>query len=219
MLLPEPFLHTSWIQAKRDVFDIGINTVICCSRQVANHVERYYGVPDVPVIPCGIETPPDVSHRKELVISFMPRKAPFEAGFIIDLFHRRYPQFHDIKWIAIDGQSHREAMRLLASSALFLSLAHREGFGLPPIEAMSLRTLVVSFHGGGGLEYASPRNGYWVNEGDLTQRVLELKSCLELIRRGTHEIRDKLDQGQLTASYFDVSRMKAMLIKFWEGRV
>ena len=35
----------------------------------------------------------------------------------------------------------------------------------------------------------------------------ELRSCVEMIRRGAREISDKLDQGQLTASYFDVLRM------------
>ena len=47
----------------------------------------------------------------------------------------------------------------------------------------------------------------------------ELRSCVEMIRRGAREISDKLDQGQLTASYLDVSRMKTRVIEFWEGRV
>ncbi len=213
------FYMNSGFRPKESFSTFGINTVICCSRQVANHVERYYGVPDVQVIPCGIEIPPDVPRHKELAISFMPRKAPFEAGFIKDLFHRRNPDLDDVGWIAIDGQSHSEALKLIGRTALFLSLAHREGFGLPPIEAMSLRTLVVGFHGGGGLEYATSRNGYWLNEGELIPCVQQLKCCLDMIRKGTGEIRDKLDQGQLTASSFDVSRMKARLIEFWKGRV
>jgi Glycosyl transferases group 1 len=212
------YIHSGF-RRKETFSTFGIDTVICCSRQVANHVERYYGAPDVQVIPCGIEIPPDVPRRKDFAISFMPRKAPFKAGFIQDLFHRRHPDLDAVEWIAIDGQSHSEAMRLIGRTALFLSLAHREGFGLPPIEAMSLRTLVVGFHGGGGLEYARARNGYWLNEGELIQCVQQLKSCLEMIRSGAREIRDKLDQGQLTASSFDVSRMKARLIEFWEGRV
>jgi hypothetical protein len=61
----------------------GINTVICGSRQVANHVERYYGVPDVQVIPCGIEMPPEVPRHKELAISFMPRKAPWSHSSVL----------------------------------------------------------------------------------------------------------------------------------------
>ena len=158
--------------------------------------------------------PPEISRHKELAISFMPRKAPYEAGLIKDIFHRCYPELDGVEWIEIDGQSHSEAMKRLGRTALFLSLAHREGFGLPPIEAMSLRTLVVGFHGGGGLEYATSRNGYWLNEGELVQCAQELKSCLELIRRGAREISEKLDQGQLTASYFDVSRMKTRLIEF-----
>ncbi len=46
-------------------------------------------------------------------------------------------------------------------------MSHREGFGLPPVEAMSAGALVVGFHGGGGLDYATPRNGFWRSEGDL----------------------------------------------------
>jgi glycosyltransferase involved in cell wall biosynthesis len=117
--------------------------------------------------------PLQIRRHVKALVSFMPRKAPYEAGFIQYVFNRCYPELDGVEWIAIDGQPHSEAMRRLGRTALFLSLAHREGFGLTPIEAMSLRTLVVGFHGGGGLEYATSRNGYWLNEGELIQCVQE----------------------------------------------
>jgi hypothetical protein len=84
---------------------------------------------------------------------------------------------------------------------------------------MCLRTLVVGFHGGGGPEYATSRNGYWLNEGE----AYSVRSGTQVLSgndtKGTREISDKLDQAQLTAFYFDVSRMETRLIEFWEGRV
>jgi glycosyltransferase involved in cell wall biosynthesis len=42
-----------------------------------------------------------------------------------------------------------------------LSLPYLESFGLVPLEAMASGAIVVGFHGYGGQEYATAKNGFW----------------------------------------------------------
>ena len=199
--------------------DFGVDTVMCCSRQVANHVERHHGVGDVAVVPCGIEVPPEAPAEKALAISFMPRKAPLDAGFVRDLFQRRNPNMVRVPWVQIDGRPHADAMALLGRTAIFLSLSHREGFGLPPLEAMARRTLPVGFHGQGGLEYATPRNGTWIAEGDLSGCADALADAVRLVHAGAREVADKLDEGRATAARYGMEAMRERLLAFWSERV
>ena len=194
----------------------GVRTVLCCSRQVATHVERYYQVPDVHVIPCVVApSPADVP--KELCITYMPRKMPQDAAIIRDLFRRKYPEHASVVWDAVDGVSHAEAIARIARSAMFLSLSHREGLGLPPLEAMSVGTLVVGFHGGGGLEYASARNGAWIPEGDLEGCVEALHDTLQGVVSGRRAITDQISEGRFAAARFSQDAAREALVRVWSG--
>ncbi len=196
----------------------GVSTVLCCSRQIANHIERYYDVADVCVVPCGVADPGETVHVKTLSIGFMPRKSHMDAGVIQSIFRRKQIGRPPVEWISIDGMSHDDAMRAMRRTTIFLSLSHREGFGLPPIEAMSVRTLVVGFHGGGGLEYATPRNGYWLDEGDLSGCAEALSTAVDLLRRRSGEAADLIDEGVLTAGRFSMDAMQEKLLAFWSER-
>ena len=200
-----------------DTFDV--KTVLCCSRIVANHIERYYGMKDVCVIPCGIDLPASAPDRKHLNITFMPRKSGADALVIQDIFRRKNPDLAHIRWVSVDKRSHAEAIKILSETAIFLSLSHREGFGLPPIEAMSLRTLVVGFHGDGGREYATHRNGYWLDEGDLVGCADVLARAVRMRQAGAREVIDMLDEAQATAARFSVAAMRDKLLAFWSERI
>ena len=52
---------------------------------------------------------------------------------------------------------HREFLRILSGYRYFLWLSAVEGFGLPPLEAMSCGAVAVGFHGGGGSSYCRAR--------------------------------------------------------------
>lgn len=48
---------------------------------------------------------------------------------------------------------HREVLRIMSGHRYLLALSAVEGFGLPPLEAMSCGAAAVGFHGGGGSSY------------------------------------------------------------------
>ena len=196
-----------------------IDTVACCSRQTANFVERIYDATHVAVIPCAVDPSPPTNAARHLAIAYMPRKAAGDVQTIHAIFRRKYPEHAGVGWVAIDGMSHAEALGTLRRCAVFLSMSHREGFGLPPVEAMSAGTLVVGFHGGGGLDYATPRNGFWCSEGDLVGCADALDKALTLLRSGREEGRDVAVEGRRTAAGYGPQNLAEALVAFWNTRV
>ena len=69
--------------------------------------------------------------------------------------------------VPIAGRTERETAEIMRSSAIFLSLSEREGFGLPPAEAMASGCYVIGYPGQGGREYFDPRYCAPIPDGDL----------------------------------------------------
>jgi hypothetical protein len=67
----------------------------------------------------------------------------------------------------IDGLPQREVAEVLRSAAIFLSFSEREGFGMPPAEAMACGCYVVGFTGLGGREFFYPDLCAPVEEGNV----------------------------------------------------
>jgi hypothetical protein len=76
---------------------------------------------------------------------------------------------------AIAGRSEREMGETLRSCAIFLSLSDRDGFGLPPAEAMATGCFVVGYAGGGGNEFFD--SAYSSKVTDTTGLVRELMAA------------------------------------------
>ena len=196
-----------------------IDTVACCSRQTANFVERLYDAGQVAVIPCAVDSCPSAEVTRHVAIAYMPRKAASDVQVIHSVFRRKYPAHAGVRWVAIDKLGHAEALALMRRCAVFLSMSHREGFGLPPIEAMSAGALVVGFHGGGGLDYATSRNGFWRPEGDLVGCADALAEALTLLCSGRSEARDMIAEGHRTASAYGSKELTEALVAFWQPQV
>lgn len=67
----------------------------------------------------------------------------------------------------IVGRPESETAAIMRSSAIFLSFSHREGFGLPPAEAMASGCFVIGYTGLGGREYFEPSDCLPVSDGDM----------------------------------------------------
>lgn len=74
---------------------------------------------------------------------------------------------NDWEVVSIDGNSEAETADLLRSCSIFLSFSEREGFGLPPAEAMACGCYVVGYTGFAGREYFDADYCVPVEEGNV----------------------------------------------------
>lgn len=78
----------------------------------------------------------------------------------------------------IQGRSETEMGNILRRSSIFMSLSDRDGFGLPPAEAMATGCYVVGYAGGGGNEFFDPAYSRQVI--DSTGLVKEMLAAMNL---------------------------------------
>jgi glycosyltransferase involved in cell wall biosynthesis len=81
--------------------------------------------------------------------------------------------------LEIDGLTDREVGDRLRQSAVFLSLAYHEGFGLPAAEAMACGAYVVGFDGFGGREFFRSKFCSPVAAGDIMSFARTLEKVLK----------------------------------------
>ena len=90
--------------------------------------------------------------NRRRAVSYMPRKRKLECDELLALL-RASQLLEGWEVLTIDGVSEHRAAEMLSESSVFLSFSLREGFGLPPAEAMASGCLVVGFDGFGGKEF------------------------------------------------------------------
>lgn len=91
---------------------------------------------------------------REQVISFVPSRRPAEVHEILQFLNCRAEiQSGNWKLAPLNGLREEEMAIALRLSSIFLSLSDRDGFGMPPAEAMACGSYIVGYHGGGGREY------------------------------------------------------------------
>lgn len=100
---------------------------------------------------------PAAAKRRRIV--WFARKRPRESALLYQLL-RGDARFAGVEPRPITDEDWTVVANLLGESAIFVSLAHTEGFGLPVAEALAAGCLVVGYDGGGGHElFAAP--GAW----------------------------------------------------------
>ncbi len=205
----------------RNWADFGVSGVFCCSRVIQDFLTSVLGLPQAPVVPNSIDRslfrPGEQSADGRIRIAVMPRKMARQLTFIHRLFIRLCPDADRVVWLAIDGVKEAQVAETLGRSTIFLSLSRYEGFGLPPVEAMACGNVVVGFHGYGGLEYATPENGYWCPEGDLVECARTLSRVVSLALKDGDELAKVRQAGLETAAGYSIEAQERALISFWEG--
>jgi hypothetical protein len=99
-------------------------------------------------------------------ISFVPNRRPEQREFLFHLLHAR-GVLDGWSVTPIQAMSESEVATVLRDSAIFLSFSDREGFGLPPAEAMASGCLVVGFDGQAGREFFDPSYSVPIADGDV----------------------------------------------------
>ncbi|MFN7308416.1 MAG: glycosyltransferase, partial [Acetobacteraceae bacterium] len=121
--------------------------------------------------------------EKKLQVCVVPRKLPREFEAIIGGLRLLHPTFVGIPILRIDSVPEPQVAAMMASSAVFLSLCHREALPLTPIEAMASGCAIVGYHGWGGLDYANAANGRWFGHDEVEGVIDALAEVLDGLSR------------------------------------
>ena len=154
----------------------GLLAVVCVSADSERYLKFSFPELNVQRIHVGIDSavffPGDI--WRERALACMPRRRQDEIG---ELFRILASRGRCSEWVPqlIQGVDHHGVSRAFRSSPIFLNFPIREGFPLPPLEAMASGCIVIGYSGRGGDEYFLPEYTFKIPEGDSIEyaRVVE----------------------------------------------
>lgn len=193
------------------------DTIICASRVSATMLVDSGYTGSVHVIHPGL---PDyfVPAKKRLRITFAPGKLPVESAAVIGAFRQMFPQHAGIEWCPVMNLDRRDLAQVLAESAIYAAFCNLESLSLSILEAMKSGCIVVGDHGGGGAEYATERNGFWLEANDIVGFARKLAEAVDLFLR--HGEKNSLSvNGMRTAEQFSTDNFRVKLTAFWSKRI
>jgi len=171
---------------------------------------------------CGFRLP--VCHAsltynldKKLQIALMPRKRREEARILATLIEK-HPDLVDVPLVVIDQLPDETAHRLIRESLIFLSLSEREGFGLPPAEAMATGCLVIGYTGVGGEEFFTEETGFPIRDGDIVAFVDQVAHVVSAWRQAPEELeRKRRHASDFIWSHYNETVARQSLLELWAG--
>lgn len=155
--------------------------------------------------------------RKKCQIAYMPRRLPNDSRSLINLLRLR-GNLDGFTFVPIDGVGPHEVARIMKESLVFLSFSHRDGFGLPPAEAMACGCVVVGYSGNGGDEFFLEDFCFKIADGDL----ISFAEVVEDVIREYGRHPERLDAMRRRASAFILEnysreRTEQDLLTAWSG--
>ncbi|MGQ0799782.1 MAG: glycosyltransferase family 4 protein [Pseudomarimonas sp.] len=204
--------------------DYGFSSYLCLSDPIRQALKDWFGVDANVIRPCidpiffGAKTP-----RADSLVTLagMPRKGRDTLRLVQGLLATNgWAKTAGVTWLLIDGMRREQVAAALRLSHIFVSTGQFEGLGLPPLEAMAARCLVVGFAAGGGLDYATPGNGVWVPDEDPWALATALKQTVAALKdpQSRPELFAKIDAGHATARKYGRERFERDLLAFWSAR-
>lgn len=172
------FWGCSFLEKSSPYLDKNIKAVIVASEDARNYLN--YGFPTVPLyrIRYGIdENIFTYFSEKKKQIAFMPRKLSEDVIQVINLINFRN-RLKDWSFKIIDNMDENEVAKALKESAFFLSFNHKEGFGMPPAEAMACGCVVIGYPGKGGNEFFKNDFCYPIEDRDVVSFAKTLEDVL-----------------------------------------
>ncbi|WP_134742396.1 glycosyltransferase [Nocardioides sp. 503] len=126
-----------------------------------------------PVVDGRLFHPGPVPDRR--AFAYAPSRRPQERNQVLHMLRAL-----GVGWqpVPLTGMSEGQVAETLRRVPLFVSFSDRDGFGLPPAEAMACGAYVVGYPGGGGEEFFDP--GYCSPVRSTAQLVRELQRVMAL---------------------------------------
>jgi hypothetical protein len=150
-------------------------------------------------------------------VAVMPRRRAADCAQVLHLLRTRGCLE---KWevIRIEGCSERETADVMRSCAIFLSFSEREGFGMPPAEAMACGCYVVGFTGMGGREFFDPTTSSPVEEGDILAFAKAAEKALLADHKEVHSMRTRaLAASRRILAEYSPEHQRDDLLRFFDS--
>ena len=202
-----------WQGAQPEQFSAIFSTSQACDGAVRAVFNVKGGGFRLPVCHAGLTYNPD----KKLQIALMPRKRREEARILASLI-KRHPDLVGVPLVVIDQLPDEAAHRLIRESLIFLSLSQREGFGLPPAEAMATGSLVIGYTGVGGEEFFTEETGFPIPDGDIVAFVEQVADVVSAWRQAPEELeRKRRHASDFIWSHYNETVARQSLLELWAG--
>ena len=155
--------------------------------------------------------------KKKKQIAYMSRKNTSDLYQIKELLNIR-GNIKNYEFIDITQKPLHEVAGILKESLLFLSSSTKEGFGLPPAEAMACGCIVLGYCGQAGREFMLPENSIPIAQED----IVTFSKSIEKVVKEYEQLPDRLDSMRSNASQFileqySTANEKSSLLEFWFG--
>ncbi|WP_449400589.1 glycosyltransferase [Chryseobacterium wanjuense] len=127
----------------------------------------------------------------------MPRKLGDDVTQVINILKQRN-SLKNWNLVPIDNKSELEVAEIMKKSTIFLSFNHKEGFGLPPTEAMSCGCYVIGYTGQGGKEYFKSEFSIPVEDGNIIEFVQKIEETIQIFEDSPQGI---LNKGKMASRF------------------
>ena len=154
--------------------NFGINDVVSVSDCISQYIGAIMPGIQIKSLKQGINR--DIFYKPEKLSDKMPLigyqrgrgpESEMKMHTIIKMFYAANPHMRWFRFMEMSGMSRNEFAERLRDCAFVLYTDDIAGFGTLPLEAMACGTHVIGFDAPGGREYATDKNGFWSQNGNL----------------------------------------------------
>lgn len=187
---------------------------------VSKDSEAYlkYTFPTIKIYRATIGIPETIfgySAKKRQQICFMPRKLKEDVIQVINILKQRGLLKH---WelVSIDNKTEIEVAEIMKNSVFFLSFNHREGFGLPPVEAMSCGCYVIGYHGEAGKEYFKEEFSSVIEGGNIIEYVKKIEEMITIYEKDPSFFLKKGERASaFVLSNYSIEKEQESILSIW----
>jgi glycosyltransferase involved in cell wall biosynthesis len=161
--------------------------------------------------------------QKERRIAFMPRKMQEDLAEVFNILSAR-TTLDGWTLSPIDGMSERQVAEEMRRCLVYLSTCHREGFGLPPLEAGMSGCLVIGYTGAAAGEYMDSQHCYPVAQQDTLGFARQIEETLRFCETDPEAAEAKgRSFAENLAKTYSMSAERSSVIAAWrvllQGRI
>lgn len=155
---------------------------VLSTSEICEGYSQLAGLGPVYRIPLAIDGKVFFPRPKSDTICYMPRRRAGDIDLVVNALNAG-GGIEGFSIRPIDRVPLEQVADILGQARIFLSFSEREGFGLPPAEAMASGCLVIGFTGGGGDEYFDPAWSFPISEGNLPRFVETIRTVAASCRQ------------------------------------